>query len=90
MHLQTRAKREWHLKGSRIIETERQSCVPEDTQSVGHCDRAKTLVCWPDPRCLPPTPTATLGFAVICSVFVCKNRMADLNPDIGNMCSVVL
>lgn len=29
--------------------------VPEDTPTVGHHDRAKTLVCRPDPRCLPPS-----------------------------------
>lgn len=46
---------EKQLKGDVIsVEKPEMESVPEDTPSVGHHDRAKTLVCRPDPCCLPP------------------------------------
>lgn len=49
-----------------------------DTLSVGHHDRAKTLVCWPDPCCLSPYSLEHWVLHL--------HVLLDLNPDIVSMC----
>lgn len=77
-------RREWKSswKGTWLVLTSqrwRVGCVPEDTPSVGHHDRAKTLVCLPDPCCLPPYYLEHWAFAVVC------DWMLELKSDFVNV-----